>query len=253
MTDASRTIGAVETACTVLDVLEDRPEVGVSELADELDVTKGTAHCYLASLEKQGFVVAESGRYSLSLRYLGLGETVRNRIEAIDVVAEELAGLAAEFGERAQFAMPEGGKAVYVHRETGSEAVTPSFDVGEYEYLHAVALGKAMLAHVPEARVDAVVDEHGLPTYTGNTVDTREKLFDHLERIRDRGYAVDDEERVRGVRCVAVPVLHDGGDVVGAMSVSGPKHRMTDERLEESILDGLRQSVNVVEVNAQLS
>jgi len=64
---------------------------------------------------------------------------------------------------------------------------------------------------------------------------------------------VDDEERVRGVRCVAGPVLRDGGEVVGAMSVSGPKHRMTDERLEESILDDLRRSVNVVEVNARSS
>ena len=253
MTDASRTIGAVETACAVLDVLEDRPEVGVSELADELDVTKGTAHCYLASLEKRGYVVAEDGRYSLSLRYLGLGETVRNRIEAIDVVEEELAGLAEQFGERAQFATEEGGKAVYVHRETGSEAVNPSFDVGEYEYLHAVALGKAMLAHVSDARVEAVVDEHGLPTYTEHTVATREELFEHLERVRDRGYAIDDEERVRGVRCVAVPVLRNGGGVVGAMSVSGPKHRMSDDRLEAEVLDGLRQSVNVAEVNLQLS
>ncbi|NHN49449.1 IclR family transcriptional regulator [Halostella sp. JP-L12] len=253
MTDASRTIGAVETACTVIDVLEDRLEVGVSELADELGVTKGTAHSYLASLEKRGFVVAEDGRYSLSLRYLGLGETVRNRIEAVDVVEAELAGLASEFGERAQFGMPEGGRAVYVHRETGSEAVNSTFRVGDYEYLHAVALGKAMLAHLPDERVDAAVDEHGLPAYTENTVATRAELDEHLERIRERGYAVDDEERVRGVRCLAVPVLRDGGDVVGAMSVSGPKRRMTDERLEGEILDGLRRAVNVVEVNAQLS
>lgn len=98
-------------------MLEDRPEVGVSELADELDVTKGTAHCYLVSLEKQGFVVAEDGRYSLSLGYLGPGEAVRNRIEAIDVIEEEFAGLAAEYGERARFATREGGKAVYVNRE----------------------------------------------------------------------------------------------------------------------------------------
>ena len=140
---------------------------------------------------------------------------------------------------------------MYVHRETGSEAVNPSFDVGEYEYLHAVALGKAMLAHVPEARVDDVVNEHGLPTYTENTVETREELFEHPERVRDRGDAVDDEERVRGVRCIAGPVLRDG-EVVGAMSVSGLKHRMTDERLEEE-LDDLRRSVNVVEVNARSS
>ena len=193
--DALRTIGAVETACTVLDVLEDRPEVGVSELADELDVTKGTAHCYLVSLEKQGFVVAEDGRYSLSLGYLGPGEAVRNRIEAINVI--------------------EGDS----RRSTASARSSPR--------------GRAAKRCAS----------------TENTVETRDELFEQLERIRDRGYAVDDEERVRGVRCVAGPVLRDGGEAVGAMSVSGPKHRMTDERLEESILDGLRRSVNVVEVN----
>jgi len=252
MTDASRTTGAVETACTVLDVLEDHPEVGVPELADEVDVTKGTAHCYLASLEQQGFIVAEDGRYGLSPRYLGPGEAGRNRTEAVDVIEEDLAGLAAEHGERARFATREGGKAVYVHRETGSEAVNLPFDVGEYEYLHAVALGRAMLAHVPEARVDDMVNEHGLPTHTENAVETREELFEHPERARDRGYAVDDEERVRGVRCIAGPVLRDGGEVVGGMSVLGPKHRMTDERLEEE-LDDFRRSVNVVGVNARSS
>lgn len=251
--DGRRTIESVENALHVVGVLEERGTVGVSEVADELALSKGTVHTHLATLAEHGYVVNDDGRYRLSLRYLGLGEAAKQHIRSYDQVTEELDDLAATHGERAQFAVEEGGKAVYVYRATGSEAVNPSAAIGRYEHLHCISLGKAILSALPEARVDDIVAEHGLPERTEQTVTTRAALANELDRVRERGYAIDDQERVHGIRCVALPLVTGEDDPVGAVSVSGPASRMTDDRIESVILPDLRQAVNVVEVNAELA
>ena len=247
-----RTIDAVERACRVIDVLGERGTVGVSELAEVMGLSKGTAYSYLATLVENGYAVADDGRYHLSFRYLSLSEAAIDRLDSYDLVTEQLDAVAEEHGERAQFAVEEGGRSVYLYRATGAEAVNPSVGIGHYEYLHCIALGKTMLARLPDHRVDEIADRHGLPERTANTVTDRDELAAELKRIRERGYAVDDEERVPGIRCIAAPLNTGEGDPLGAISVSGPARRMTDERMEDELLESLLQAANVIEVNAQL-
>lgn len=248
----SRTIGSVEKACRIIDLLEERDSIGVQELADELEITKGTAHCYLATLVQHNYAIKSDGRYRLSLRYLALGQAVKQRIDIYDLVRGELVEIADEFDERVQFYMEEGGKAVYVARETPERSVKSSIGVGGSEYMHCVSGGKAMLAHYPRDRITDIVDTHGLEEYTEHTITDREELFEHLAEIREQGYAIHDEERAHGIRCIAVPVLPDSSDVLGAISVCGPVSRMDEERLENEILNRLRQSANLIEVNSTL-
>jgi DNA-binding IclR family transcriptional regulator len=113
-------------------------------------------------------------------------------------------------------------------------------------------MGKAILAHFPEKRVRDILDRHGLPKITEHTVDDEETLFEELEQIRQQGYARDLEERVRGMRCVAAPILRDG-EVLGAVSVSGPASRMQGERFETEIPDHVMGTANVIEVNITYS
>ena len=247
-----RTIDSVERACRVVDVLEERGTVGVSELAEAIGLSKGSAYSYLATLVENGYAVADDGRYRLSFRHLSLSRAAIDRIGPYDVVTEQLDAVADEHGERAQFAVEEGGRTVYLYRAAGEEAVNPSVDIGRYEYLHCIALGKTMLARLPDDRVDEVVDRHGLPARTSSTVTDRGELDAELERIRDRGYAVDDGERVHGIRCIAVPLNTGDSDPLGAISISGPERRMTDERMQDELLESLLRAANVIEVNTQL-
>jgi len=113
-------------------------------------------------------------------------------------------------------------------------AVQVKGHVGTRAPLHSTGLGKAILAHLPEERVESIVDHHGMPASTPETITDRDELFDALERIRDRGFAFDDEERLRGLRCVAAPILAND-DVVGAISVSGPTNRLRDDRYREEL------------------
>jgi DNA-binding IclR family transcriptional regulator len=250
--DGPRTVQAVHTTVRIIDLLQEQNGAGVTELADRLDLSKASVHAHLTTLLQHELVVKDDDVYRLSLRHLDLGETVKSRLGYYDVMRTELDDLAAETGELAQFATEEHGRAVYLYKSAGEKAVQTASTVGKREYLHCISLGKAMLAHLPEDEIDRVVDRHGLPTFTTGTISSREELDEALERVRDRGYAIDDEEKIEGLRCVSAPVL-DGQDVLGAVSISGPTSRMRGGRFEEELPEIVMRSANVIEINAKFT
>ncbi|WP_408960396.1 IclR family transcriptional regulator [Natrinema sp. 74] len=252
-TTEPRTIQAVGITLEIVDYLHDHDSARITEIADELGRSKGTIHCHLATLLEKEHVVKNGETYQLSLRYLELGEAVKNRLGIYDVVTNELADLAEQSDELVQFATEEHGRAVYLHKTGGDRAVQTASSVGKREYLHCISLGKAILAHYPRERVEEIIDRHGLPEYTPQTITSRDDLFDELETIRERGYAFDDEEKIEGLRCVAAPVKASENDVLGAVSISGPSSRMTGDRYREELPDMVTRSANVIEINAQFS
>ncbi|NHN47856.1 IclR family transcriptional regulator [Halostella sp. JP-L12] len=251
--DDARTVQSVQTALDIVDFLAANSGARVTELADELDRSKGTIHSHLATLHENEYVIKDGDEYRLSLRYLHLGETVKDRLGIFETVKDELDDLAAETGELAQFATIEHGRAVYLYKTGGPKAVQTASTVGKREYLHCISLGKAMLAHLPRERVDEIVDRHGLPGYTDRTITAREELYEALDRVRDRGYAVDNEEKIEGLRCVAAPVKSTGSGALGAVSISGPSSRMVGERFEEELPSKVMRSANVIEINTKFS
>lgn len=248
-----RTIRAVERASAILTALERQGPMGVTELAEDLDLTKGTVHTYLSTLARERFVTKDRERYRLSLRYLNLAERVTDRIAVYDIAKAEVDKLAAETDERAQFAMLEGTMVANVYRAEGENAIRTTVSVGQYDYPHYIAVGKAILAFLPDDRRDRILDENGLPPGTERTITDRAALEDHLDTVREQGYAIDDEERARGVRCVGAPLQDEAGGVLGAISVSGPAQRLHDDHIESDLVGLLLRSANVIEVNAELS
>jgi len=251
--DGPRTIRAVERASEIIDALEQNGAMGVTELSSELGISKGTAHTYLTTLARERLVARDDDGYRLGLRYLSLAESIKRRMNIYELAKAQVDKLAEATGERAQFAMLEGNMVVNVYRAEGEDAIRTTVTVGQYDYPHYVAVGKAMLAYLPERRLDEIIDENGLHRGTEHTITDEAELKEHLAEIRDRGYAVDDEERARGVRCIGAPLRDDSGSVLGAISISGPAQRMTDERIESDLKDRLLRNANVIEVNTKLS
>jgi DNA-binding IclR family transcriptional regulator len=248
----SRTVQAVQITLDVIEVLRERKGAGVTELAEALDHSKGTIHGHLTTLLGNGYLVKEGSTYYLSLRYFELANVARDRISIYSAVEDELDDLAEECGELAQFAVEEHGKAVYLYKTGGEKAVQTASSVGTREYMHCIALGKAMLSRMPEDRIDEIVDRYGLPSFTDETITDREDLHEELATISERGYAFDYEERIDGLRCVAAPV-QNGADVLGAVSVSGPSRRMDGDFYRESLPQMVTRSANVIEINSQFA
>jgi DNA-binding IclR family transcriptional regulator len=249
---ATNPVKSVEVMFTIVEAIKELDGAGVTELADHLDLPKSTIHNYLATLEQEEYVLKEGTRYRVGLRFLDLGAYARDQVEMFEVAKPELEHLAGETGELANLLVEEHGTGSYLYRTRGGMAVQVKGHVGTRAPLHSTGLGKAILAHLPESRVEAIVDEHGLPASTPQTITDPDELFAELETIRERGYAFDDEERLRGLRCVAAPIQANE-EVVGAISVSGPTNRLRADRYREELPRKLLEVQNVIELNVTYS
>lgn len=246
-------VGATEKSVRVLESLQELDGAGVTELADHLGVAKGTVHNHLSTLESQEFVVKEGNEYHLGMRLFELGQYTRRRQRIYSVARPEIDDLAAESGELANLMVEEHGMGTYLYIARGARAVKLDTDVGTRQYLHTSALGKAILAHMPADRREAVLDRHGLPTETPNTVTDRDRLNEELEAIRERGVAFDGEERAEGIRCVAAPILDNDGGLRGAVSVSGPASRLKGDRFRSEIPEAVTDAATVIDINMTYS
>lgn len=256
MTTKSRTGGMVKSDQTMLQILttiKRRGEVGVTDLANELDLAKSTVHSHLKTLHDAEFVVKEEGRYRIGLRFLDFGETSRQQIGEYQYIQDKVENLATQTDERAQFIVPEHGRGIFLYVATGNHAVQTDSRIGKRIALNTSSAGKAILAHLPDERVDDIIDRHGLPDRTEQTITDPDRFREELERTRDRGYAINLEETTEGLRAVGVPVLGPSGEVLGALSVSGPSHRLKDNWFESEIPDMILGAANEIELNITFS
>jgi len=239
----------VETALSVYEALKELDGAGVSTLASELDLAKSTVHRHLSTLDQLEWVVRRGDVFYPSLGVLEYAEYARNRRRAYRMAERKVAELAEETEERAQFLVEEHGHGVYVHRDWGRKAVQTDPGIGKSAPLHATAAGKAILAHLRRHEVEEILDWRGLPRLTENTITDRDALFAELDRVRQRGVSRNDAEKLDGVRAVGVVVRDPSEQVVGALSVSAPAHRLADERFERDLPNQLRGVAQELELN----
>lgn len=243
----------METGFEVIEALMQLDGSGVTELANHLDIPKSTAHSHLTTLEQLGYARKDGNTYELGLRFLDLGGYLRDQMELYQTGLPEIRELAERTGDWANLVTVENGHAVYVEFARGKRAVELDVYPGKRVYLHSTAHGKSILAHMPESAVRSVIDRHGLPELTEKTISDEGALFDRLERIRERGFAYDREERLQGLKCVASPIIVDDGRVVGAVSVSGPTTRMKGDRFEAELPELVTNTANVIGINLTYS
>ncbi len=248
-TRASNPVKSAETTITIIDGLKELGGAGVTELSRHLDLPKSTVHNYLSTLEQEEYLVKDGTTYRLGIRLLEYGAYARNQMEIYEVAKPELEQLASETGELANLLIEEHGRGSYLYRTRGEMAVRVKAHVGTRVTLHSTALGKSILAHLPRERVKTIVDRHGLEPSTEETITDRSTLFDELDRIQEEGVAFDEGERIKGLRCVAAPVLDADDDVLGAISVSGPANRLRGDRFREDLPQRVLEAVNVIELN----
>lgn len=245
-------VKATRVSFDVVEALRQLDGAGVSEVASHLGLPKSTVHDHLRTLEQLELVVNENGSYETGMRFLEYGGYTRKRKKIFEVARPEVEKLAKQTGEHSNLMVEEHGKGVFLYKAEGQEAVQLDTYNGYRVKLQTTAMGKTILAHMPEERVLEIVEREGMPQITEQTVTDVDELMDQLETIREQGYARDFEERVLGMHCVAAPILRDD-EVLGAVSVSGPKSRMRGARFEEEIPDQVTRTANVIEVNMAYS
>ncbi|GAB3706721.1 IclR family transcriptional regulator [Halorubrum pallidum] len=244
----TKSVGATGTSMRILtEIAEADGGVPMAELVDRLDLAKSTVYKHLITLEEHGLVVNHDTGYRLGLRCLELGGGARQYDGVFDVAKPELDKLAEETGELANLMFEEQGMGVYVYTARGDQAINFDSRLGRRAYLHTTALGKALLASLSDDHVDEIVDRHGLPARTDETITTRSDLFEELTQIRTEEFAYNEEERLGGVGCVGTP-LDTGDRRNAAISIMTPISRLRPESARREYTEILNQTANVIEV-----
>jgi DNA-binding IclR family transcriptional regulator len=246
--DSVDVVGTAKTLFDIIEYVQEEQGASLAEAANDLKYAKSTIHRHLTTLKRRGYIVENDGYY-VGLRFLELGERARNRHHAYGLAREKVVELAEETGERAQFIVEEHGQAVYIHRSLGKHAVSTDPGIGKRIPLHSTSAGKAILAAMPDDEVSRILERTKFESITDETITAPERLQEELDQIRERGYAFNIEENLEGLHAVGVPITIGENEVIGALSVSGPSHRLTGDLFEEELPSLLLGTANELELN----
>lgn len=232
------------TSFRIIEALKSREYAGVTELAEELDLAKGTVHKHLNTLRELDYVIKEDHEYRLSLSFLGLGTAVRSRLPVYQEAQRPLENLTAATDEVASLMIPEHGYGIYVQRIHEGDHPNVHVNEGERLPLHATAGGKAILSYTPADERERILDVRGLPQHTENTITDRDVLIDELRMIRDRRTSYDRAEYRENWHCIAQPITNEDNRAIAAVTVSGPAERMEQKDSATDIASLVGSTVN---------
>lgn len=241
--DADR-VRTTEQSLDIVDRIQSNNGATLAELVDHFGLAKSTVHRHLTTLREHGYLVKEGERYHIGLKFYNRGEHARTRTRSYQLAAETVQDVADATNEEVDFLVANDGRAITVYEsyhpgntynEDVLHPVETARHAGTYYHMHSVAGGKALLAELSDDEVARVVDQWGLPRRTENTITSREALFDELERVREQGVALSDEEYADGLRAVGRRVVRPDGSVLGSIAVSAPTYRMSGDVFTDTV------------------
>jgi len=236
-------IQTVERVAAILEALSHSAQgMSLGALSAKVGLSKGTTHRILSSLMYFDFVRqdAVSRDYALGFKLVKLGSCLLEQIDLRKEALPLLRDLSQRTNETAYLVILDRTEVVYLEKvesEDASIILRATSKVGQRNAANSCAVGKVLLAQLPEQELDALIRGMPFVQKTENTITDPFQLKEHLKMVRGRGYAVDDEESERGIRCVAAPIRDERGRAVAAISVSGPAIRVTRRGIQDSLRD----------------
>lgn len=220
---------SIDRVVALLDMLsESDVPLSLAEICARMGLHKSTAHRSLIVLERTSMIERTlEGRFRLGLKLYELGSRAVEQIDLRDRVQPFFRRLAMEVGETVHLSVLQRTKVVYLDKVEPNRKVCMTSKPGTSNPVYCTSMGKAMLAFLPDERCEEVLNKIKFTRFTSKTLCSREALLKSLERVKKRGFAIDDEEIEMGVRCVGAPIFDENRYPIAAVSVSGPASRIT--------------------------
>ena len=228
-TTSPRLIKSLQRAINILDLFDEQTaELGITVIAEKSGLHKSTAAGLVYTLEHNGYLGQdpETRKYGLGFKLVDRASTLLDQIDVRKVALSHLQELIAWCNESVNLAVRDGGQIVYIERLTTTRSLGMRAKVGYRAPLHCTALGKAILSHMPQDKVEELIAQCGLPAVTAHSITDRIQFLQEIDRVREQGFAVDKEENEIGVRCVAAPIYDHTGQPAATVSVSSPVFRL---------------------------
>ena len=234
-------VQTIERTSLILDILGQSPQgISIRDLSEKIKLPKGTTHRLVSSLAYFGYARQDSKtrNYFLGLKLVELGNLLLSQLDLRKEAESFLRDLAERTKETVHMVFLDRGEIVYIDKvelDHNPAGLRMASRVGLRNPAHSSAVGKVLLSHLREEELDDLIKEKGLPRRTGNTITDLIQLKEHLRAVRNQGYAIDDEENEKGIRCVAAPIFNEAGKAVAAISISGPAFRITKKVVLETL------------------
>lgn len=237
---------AVERALSMLEAVALEPEgLSNAEISRKLEIPKSSASYILRTLETQGYLNRDStsGKYRVGLKILSLSRGALSGIDVREVALPIMRHLVEKTSLTCHLAILDGPEAVYIEKVEPPGFIRMDTWVGRRMRVHATSVGKALVAHILQERLEKIIAERTMEKRTPKTITTLPRLLKELEKVRTQGYAVDDEENNLGARCVGAPVFNQQGAIEASIGLSGTIGQVNSQtmpRILEALKDAAR-------------
>jgi DNA-binding IclR family transcriptional regulator len=231
--DGPYQLHSLDRAVSVLEVLsESDGPLSLAEICQRMSLHKSTAHRSLMVLERSALIErTHDNRFRLGLKLYELGNRAVEQMDLRARIHPYFRRLSMQVGESVHLSVLQKTTVVYLDKVDPNRRVCMSSKIGTSNPVYCTSMGKAMLAFQPEETIEQIIAKIRFVRYTHKTLYSRELLLKALERVRRRGYAIDDEEIELGVRCIGAPIFNENRRAIAAVSISGPSSRITAQRL----------------------
>ena len=229
-------VNVLERTFKILDVFsEDGRELGMAELVPKLRIPKSTIHRLIMVLERHGYLERSpvSDKYHLGSKVVQLGMHALSRLDLGGTATPYLKRLASETGETAHLGILQENKVMSLYHAQGTHVLQPPSTVGRRIPIYCTSLGKAIVAFLPDEEQNHLTSGLRFQRYTSKTITRSAALKSELARVRKQGYALDNEEFEKGLKCLGAPVRDYSGRVIAAISIAMPSFRMSKRREAE--------------------
>jgi IclR family acetate operon transcriptional repressor len=221
-------VQALDRALGLLEILAASPGLTLSELAEKSDQAVATVYRALVTLQTRGMAeMEEPGQiWHVGAGAFRIGTAFLRRTKVAERARQPMDQLMRDTGETANLGVEVGDEVVFLAQVETHQAIRAFFPPGTKGPMHVSGIGKALLAWYHPEKVEGILARQGLAKFTSLSLTSEASLLRDLDRTRERGYAIDDQERAEGMRCIAAPIFNAYGEPVAGLSVSGPAFRI---------------------------
>ncbi|PFP24847.1 IclR family transcriptional regulator [Bacillus sp. AFS073361] len=239
-------IQSVERALKILDLFDEhKSELKITEISEKMGLHKSTVHSLLKTLHEYSYIDQnpDNGKYRLGLKLAERGNLVISNMDIRKTAKKYLLDLSAKTGQTVHLGILDGREGVYIDKVEGEQSIIRYSRIGRRLPLHSTAIGKVLLAYQPPNELEHLLKNYNYQYQTANTIINEAIFRKEIEKVKEQGYAVDEQENEQGVRCAAVPIFNGKGRVLAAISISTLISRVNDPELQ-IFIDLLKTSCN---------
>lgn len=238
-------VQSLERALTILNKLSDYPDgIQIARLSEQVGLSKSTVHRLLATLSNMNYVVkdTETDKYKLGLQVLFLSRNILNNNDIVSTSKPYLEKLSREINETIHLCIEDRGEIVYIDKIESNQTIRMFSRVGNRAPMYCTAVGKILYSGMESGHFEELISKVNFIPKTEATITSPQALREEINKIKKQKYALDNIENEEGIRCIAAPIYNHTGKIIASFSVSGPSNRVTMDRINDTLIEKMRQT-----------